>query len=65
MESKKFIRDYVLGKLQTTSPTTEINKLSEEQSSSANFGYSVLQAGDYLVFYENSTTTPRNEFLYI
>lgn len=53
MESIDFIRDYITNQLSVTSSTNEIQKLNEVQSTSANFGYGVVQAGDYTVFYEN------------
>lgn len=53
MKSIDFIRDYITNQLSVTSSTNEIQKLNETQSTSANFGYGVVQAGEYTVFYEN------------
>lgn len=55
MENKQFVRDYFLNQLTTTSPTQEIQKLNEVQSTSANFGFLSLQVGNYTIFYENIT----------
>ena len=57
MENKQFIRDYFLNQLQVTTPTQEIQKLNEVQSTSANFGYAVCRAGNYTVFYENTANS--------
>ena len=65
METKKFVKDYILSELTLTPKTNQLNILSKDEGTSENFGYASLQAGIYTVFYENNSSgTGMNFYIY-
>lgn len=59
---KEFIKDYILSQIQQTTPSNEIQILNQSEQTSEKFGYSYVQCGEYIVFYENSTTSAGMNF---
>lgn len=65
METKKFVKDYILSELTLTPKTNKLNILNKDEGTSENFGYASLQAGIYTVFYENNSSgTGMNFYIY-
>lgn len=65
MEAKEFMRNYILNKFTTTSKGDKLNILKRQDTTSENFGYASIQAGEYIVFYENNTQgTGMNFYIY-
>lgn len=62
---KEFIKDYILSQVEQTERDNKINILNQTEQTSENFGYSYVQCGEYIVFYENSTNgTGMNFYVY-
>lgn len=59
---EEFIKNYIFSQIEPTTPGNQMNILSREDKTSENFGYSYVQCGDYIVFYENSSITPGMKF---
>lgn len=59
---EEFIKNYIFSQIEPTTPGNQMNILSREDQTSENFGYSYVQCGDYIVFYENSSITPGMKF---
>lgn len=53
---EEFIKNYIFSQVESTTPNNQMNILSREDQTSENFGYSYVQCGDYVVFYENLET---------
>lgn len=50
---EEFVKDYILSQIEPTTPSNQINILTQEEHTSENFGYAYVQCGDYIVFYDN------------